>query len=159
MIDMEKSPIKIESKQHLEWLFQKINYKEEFANFFQFTEDGLQESFLNALLPDDVCFEDWYFYYDPGRDLHIAESENGYFWISTMGLVATGKVSENKYINAFASQKFVLSAILDSAETICTSESVFDIDSFQNSQLKELTPAIWQNYVFSLRYSEKHICQ
>lgn len=145
---MEQSPIRIESKQQLTWLLQKIKCKEEFADFFQFEEDHLEESFLNAILPDGTCFEDRYFYFDPDRNLHIAESANGYFWISTMGLVATGKVSENKYMNAFASQKFVLSAILDSAETICNSEYVFDVDSFQNGKLKELTPAIWQNYVF-----------
>lgn len=145
---MEQSPIKIESKQHLYWLMQKIKNKEEFACSFQFTEAAFQEAFLNALLPDDVCFEERYFYFDPDRNLHIAESENGCFWISTMGLVATGKVSDNKYMNAFASQKFVLTAILDSAEIICNSESVYDVDSFRNGQLKELTPAIWQNYVF-----------
>lgn len=148
MMDMEKSPVKIESKQQLELLLQKITCKEEFADSFQFVTADLRESFLNALLPDDICFEERYFYFDSARNLHIAESEDGNFWISTMGLMATGKVSGNKYMNAFASQKFVLSAILDSAKTICNSESVFDIDSFQNGQLKVMTHAIWLNYVF-----------
>lgn len=134
--------------QQLELLLQKIKCKEEFADSFQFETENLRESFLNASLPDDICFEERNFYFDPDRNLHIAESENGYFWISTMGLVATGKVSENKYMNAFASQKFVLTAILDSAEIICNSESVYDVDSFRSGQLKELTPAIWQHYVF-----------
>lgn len=144
----------IKDDQQLSSLLARIE-NERFASSFQFETDELREKFLLAVIPNDVKYEEKYYYYDESKKLHISESEFGFFWISTMGLVPTDRYSDNTFVNAFEVQYEVLSTILDPAEAIYSKEDVYCVDSFNNGQLNRYSPAIWQNYIFFLELFAK----
>ena len=134
----------------LEWLINRFQNGPPFAVAFEFETEQLWEKFLNAIGLNLEEFNSRYFYYDKERGLHIAESEDGYVWISNMGLVAKSRTTNNRYINAFSWQKTILIHLLDAAIALSDDESTYDIDSYNYSMIGELTPGLFHNTVFYL---------
>ncbi|MDN3588040.1 hypothetical protein QWY86_15260 [Pedobacter aquatilis] len=93
-------------------------------------------------------FESRYYHYDPVRKLHISESEFGYVWISTHGLVARKKPTTNRAVNSCLVQYTVISLLLNKAIEVVKDEKVYDIDSRRFEELSDLSPAIFHNLTF-----------
>lgn len=148
MLENEAKFIKISTKADLDYLIKRINKKESFAHEFKFTDRDYFIKLLNSINVDYKEFSKKYFYYDRNRTLHISESEFGYIWISTYGLIAKNKTTENSMVNSCAIQYTVISLLLDRAIEISKSEKIYDIDSYNFGHLSELTPALFQNIIF-----------
>ena len=144
--NFEKIPIQNEND--LEYLIRTFKEGDPMAFAFTFENDDLYTQFFNAVGIDVNLFQEKYYYYDRSRNIHISESEFGYVWISTMGLVAKSKITGNKYVNACYGQKIVITELLDKAITICSNESVCDIDSYAYSEIEQLTPTLFHNSLF-----------
>lgn len=99
----ELEKIKITSKEYIDLLISKIKSEDQFA--FDFEDDELFDYFLDNLEIDKNMYKEKWWYYDSSKKLHVADSENNYTWISTMGLVASHKITKNKYVNSFYCQK------------------------------------------------------
>lgn len=132
----------------LNYLISRIASKNPFAHTFKFTERELFVQFINSLGINYEDFVQSYFYYDEDRNLHISESERGYVWISTYGLVAREKMTENSMVNACEVQYYILSLLINKAIEVVGEKSVYDIDSYNFGQLTELTPALFQSMIF-----------
>lgn len=146
MRNIEK--IKISTKEDLTYLVDRFTNGPALSNAFTFENDELYNAFFSAIGISVEEFQKRYFYYDKERKIHISESEQGYLWVSTMGLVAKAKVSDNSYVNACDCQKFVLLVLLDAAIELCKNESIYDIDSACNYAIEQLTPALFHNTIF-----------
>lgn len=138
----------ISNKKDLDELLKKITQKELFAYKFKFIPRDLLINLLEFLEIDIDEFETKYYYFDSFRKLHISESEFGYIWISTYGLIAKNKSTNNTFVNAFENQYTVISILFDKAIEISQSDKIYDIDSYNFSQLNVLTPAIFNNVIF-----------
>lgn len=119
-----------------------------FAEAFVFENDDLYNQFFKEVNLSIEQFQEKYYYYNQEKNIHISESELGFVWISTMGLVATSRVTKNNYVNAFLYQMPVLMHLLDEALTICNDEQVYDIDSYYYGMVEEYTPALFHNFLF-----------
>lgn len=119
-----------------------------FAYLFKFSDRDLFIDLLNAIGIDYDEFITKYYYYDPLRKLHVAESEFGYVWISTAGLVARKKNTRNRAVNACLSQYRVIALLLEKAIAVVKDESAYDIDSYDSGLLSDLSPAIFHNLTF-----------
>lgn len=140
--------VHIKTEEDLKYLVHKYKYGEPMAFAFVFDNDELYTRFFAEIgINLDLFLENHYFY-DPERNIHISESEFGYVWISTMGLVAKSKITGNKYVNACYGQKIVLTELLNKAITICANESVYDVDSYAYSEIEQLTPTLFHNSLF-----------
>ena len=148
MLKDEDKFIKISTNNDLDYLINRINKKQYFAHEFKFTNRDYFIKLLNSINVDYKEFSKKYFYYDRNRTLHISESEFGYIWISTYGLIAKNKTTENSVVNSCAIQYTVISLLLDQAIEISESENIYDIDSYNFGHLSELTPALFQNIIF-----------
>ena len=137
------------SNQHdLEELSQRLTQRELFAHRFKFSERNLFTTLLKSLGIDSEAFETKYFYFDSTRKLHVSESEFGYVWISTYGLIAKNKATNNRAVNACINQYTVISLLFDTAIRVSQNEKVYDIDSYSFGQISELTPVIFHNLIF-----------
>lgn len=144
----ELEKIKITSKEYIDLLISKIKSEEQFAFAFDFEDDELFDYFLDSLEIDKTMYKEKWWYYDSSKKLHVADSENSYTWVSTMGLVASHKITKNKYVNSFYYQKRICDLLLNEAIKLCNKEDIYDIDSYNYSQIQELTPSIFHNIVF-----------
>lgn len=138
----------IENEAHLAEIFKRITEGDHFAYRFKFPDRRLFISLIEEL---DINYKDFtvnYYYYDPTRKLHISESEFGYVWISTAGLVPSKKATSNRAVNSCLNQHTVVSMLLKNAIVLVQNERVYDVDSHQFEQLNCLSPAIYQNIVF-----------
>lgn len=144
--DFEK--INIDSEDALVFLINRFFECPGFAKAFVFSNDDLYKRFFNSVDVDLDLFHKNFYYFDKEKNIHISESERGYVWISTLGLVATQRVTTNKYVNAFLSQEMVLSLLLDEIIEICNNENCYDIDSALYARLEILTPTIFHHIVF-----------
>ena len=151
----DDSIYQIDTEQKLQMLLKTIRHGKELTGKFHFETEELHSMFLSEMIPQGVDFEGKYYYFDKERNLHIAESDEGFLWISTMGLVPIEKYSDNMYVNAFVTQKEVMLALLESAERLLSTEAVYDIDSFENGQIRIFSPAIWSNFVFLIELTCK----
>jgi len=140
--------ILISSQSHLDELRKKISQTKPFANMFKFSERGFFIDFLKSLEISHKDFTKKYFYFDSIRKLHISESEFGYIWISTAGLVPKNKPSSNRAVNSCLTQYLVISLLFKKAVEIVKDESVYDIDSYSSGLLSKLSPAIFHNLTF-----------
>lgn len=129
-------------------LFEKITHKELFAYKFRFSHRDLLKCLLEYLEIDILDFETNYFYFNSSRKLHISESKFGYVWISTYGLIATSKATNDRAVNAFKNQYTVISLLFDKAIETSLSDGIYDVDSYNFSQLSILTPTIFHNVIF-----------
>jgi len=140
--------ILISNQTQLEEIVTEITQRIEFAHLFKFSE----RDFLVALLESlNISYEDFtvkYYHYDPTRKLHISESEFGYVWISTIGLVARKKPTTNRAVNSCLVQYMVIAMLLNKAIEVVKDEKVYDIDSYKFGQLSDLSPAIFHNLTF-----------
>lgn len=119
-----------------------------FAMAFEFDTEELWVQFLDAIGLSIEKFNEKYYYFDEAKGVHISESENGYVWISTMGLIAKSRSTENRYLNACSWQKTILIHLLDDAILLAENENTYDIDSHNYSMVEELTPALFHNTLF-----------
>jgi len=140
--------ILISNPSHLEELITLVSSQKAFAQKFKFSK---REFFINLLESLKINYEDFtqkYFYYDSNRKIHISESQSGYVWLSTSGLVAKNKATSNNALNACLNQYLVISLLFKNAIEIVKDERVYDIDSYTSSLLSKLSPAIFQNLTF-----------
>jgi len=129
-------------------LIERVDKGPLIADDFKFTERSYFITFLESLGINYEKFTETYYFYDKDRHLHISESEFGYVWISTYGLIARNKTTNNRAVNACANQFTVISLLLDKAIEISNTESVYDIDSYNSGYIKELSPALFHNILF-----------
>lgn len=148
MTESDDKYIYVNNKSDLDDLTNQIAGGKLLANEFKFTERDYLIDLLGALGIKYEEFTKKYFYYDSNRNLHISESEFGYVWISTYGLIAKNKSTPNSKVNACVNQHIVISLLLDKAIEICKSESVYDVDAYNFGSLSELSPALFQNIIF-----------
>lgn len=141
-------PIHIKTEKDVDILIEKIISKKRFADRFVFDDDSLSDRLFSALNIEREEFNEDYYYYNRETKLHISESEEGYLWISTVGLVPQGKLTSDSFVNAFFSQVWVMKTLLAEAERICSLEQVFDVDSYYSEELKSISIAISSNMVF-----------
>lgn len=138
----------ISNLEDLNELLEKFTQKELFAYKFKFESRDYFLKLLTFLEINTEEFETKYFYFNISKNLHISESEFGYVWISTYGLIAMKKTSNNSYINAFKNQYTVISLLFERAIELSQSQKIYDIDSYNFSKLSVLTPAIFSNVIF-----------
>lgn len=140
--------IVISDKSQLNNLLQRFTEKQLFANQFKFSERSLFISLLEILEIDYEEFIKKYYFFDSKRNLHIAESEFEYVWISTYGLIAKNKATKNSAVNACVNQYTVLSLLMEKSIETMKNEHVYDIDRHAFEYLSELTPALFHNILF-----------
>ena len=150
-MDESRSAYRILTKEDLDELVNSIKSKKPFADSFVFENDALLSNLFSALNISLNKFKEKYYYYNTESKLHISESEEGFFFISTVGLVPFGRLTSNHLFNAFESQVWVMRTLLTEAERICSSNEVLDIDHPYNELLKTISIAISHNMYF---YSE-----
>ena len=144
----EKEIIKIRNEIDVQWLVDKIRKKDEFAFAFKFKKQALFNNFLLEMNVDLKCFKTKYYYFDAENKIHISESENGYVWISNMGLVSVGKETTDKFVNSFINQDYVLRLTLNESIRICECDDVYDIDSYNYSLINRMNSILFHNIVF-----------
>lgn len=147
-MSQEIEKVSISTDEDLQFLVNQFRNGPPFAMAFEFLTDELWKGFACAIGLDLEEFDSHYYYFDKKSGVHISESEKGYIWISTMGLVAKSRVTDNKYINACSWQKTLLMHLLDDAILLSNDERTYDIDSYNYSMVEELTPALFHNTIF-----------
>jgi hypothetical protein len=147
MTDGDKCILIIE-RIDLDYLLEQFSQKELFAFQFKFYDRKLFTILLKSLKINYKDFANKYYYYDEIRNLHISESEFGYVWISTFGLIAKHKTTTNSAVNSCANQYTVISLLLEKAIEISKKENVYDVDSYSFGSLTELSPALFHNALF-----------
>lgn len=143
-----KEFIYINNQNDLEYLIERIENGPLFAESFKFYNKGIFVKLLDYFEIDYKEFKKGYYYFDENRDLHISESEFGYTWISTFGLITKGKATSNKFVNSCMNQYTVVSLLFEIAKEICESDTVYDVDGYNFGYLSELTPALFHNVLF-----------
>ena len=126
----------------------KITEQEPFAHLFRFSDRQFFVNLLEAIQIDYDIFTINYYWYDSLKKLHISESEFGYVWISTSGLIARKKPTANSAINACLQQHTVISLLIEKAIEVIQDEKVFDIDSHKYGIINDLSPTIFHNLTF-----------
>jgi len=140
--------ILISRQSDLDELLVRISDKPIFAYLFKFSDRDLFVSLLEHFEVDYDEFVTKYYYYDTHRKLHISENEFGYVWISTSGLIARKKATSNRAVNSCFNQYTVISLLIKKAIEVVQDERVYDIQSYNNGLLSELSPAIFHNLTF-----------
>ncbi|MGV0923745.1 hypothetical protein [Empedobacter tilapiae] len=138
----------ISNTKELNELLEKFTQKDLFAYKFKFKSRDYFIKLLKFLGIKIDDFENQYFYFDSSQKLHISESEFGYIWISTYGLIAMNKPTKNKFINAFKNQYTVINLLFEQAIDLSQSKKIYDVDSYNFGKLSVLTPAIFNNIIF-----------
>lgn len=140
----------ISNQDDLDYLIKRIENGPLFASSFKFEDDTLFSQLLEHLKIKDEEFRKKYFYFNKDRNLHISMSEFNYTWISTYGLIAKGKETDNNYVNACLNQFTVVSLLFDKAIETSKNENVYDVDSSYFGLLSSLSPALFHNILFYL---------
>lgn len=152
----------ISSNTMLDELSHSILEGEKFASSFEFSSDDYFDKLLDSIGVSTEKFKEKYWFYDETKNLHVSQSSEDFVWISTIGLVSSSKPSENSFINAFEAQSFTLASLIESTDELLKADTVFDIDSFNYSELSRITPALFHNIVFFFELFGKaylSICQ
>ena len=148
MFEFEDNIIVVDNQGTMDLLISKLSNGELIAEKFRFAREEYYFQLFNFLQIDLEKYQKKHYFYDELRNLHIAESEFNYTWISTYGLVSSGKVTKNNYLNACINQYTVISLLFEKALVLCKDETIFDVDGYSFGYLKELTPAIFHNVLF-----------
>jgi len=146
--DKDGKYVLISKQSDLDELIDLFAKRELFAYQFRFSE---REHFIDFLKAIKINYEDFtekYFYVDHARKLHISESEFGYVWISTYGLVAKNKATTNRAVNSCVNQYTVLKLLLEKAIAVVQNEKVYNVDSYGFDYLSRLSPALFHNLIF-----------
>jgi hypothetical protein len=146
--EKDEQYILVSDQSDLDEIIDHITNQKPFANQFKFSERGFFIDLLEALKIDCEDFSSKYYYYDPIKKLHISESEFGYVWISTFGLIANSKSTKNRAVNACLNQYIVISMLIKKGIEVVQDKRVYDIDSYNFSLLSKLSPAIFHNLTF-----------
>ena len=144
----KEDAIIIKNDGDLEYLLHRYINGPSFAMAFVFDSDDLYTRFFDGIGVSIEKFQEKYYYFDQEKNVHISESEVGFIWISTMGLVATSRATKNKFVNAFLCQEPILRHLLDEAIEICNDERIYDIDSHPYQMVEERTMALFHNLIF-----------
>jgi len=140
--------IEIGNDKEMEWLLGLIVSDENFAERVLLTKSHYKKILLNFLEVDIDDFNEKYFAYLPNKNVHISESQFGYFWISNMGLVGRKKQYENELINSLSSQYIVVSLLIEKALEVSKKEEMLDVDGYYFSYIGQMTPALFHNTLF-----------
>ncbi len=146
--DKNEKYILISKQSDLDELINRFVQQELFAYQFRFSE---REYFIGLLKALKISYEDFtekYFYVDNTRKLHISESEFGYVWISTYGLVAKNKATTNRAVNSCVNQYTVVKLLLEKAIATVQNEKIYDVDSYGFGYLSTLSPTLFHNLIF-----------
>ena len=146
MMDLEL--IHISNQEELEYLLHRFQNGPTFAEAFVFDTEDLLRGFLSAINADDDLYCDSGSFFDIEKSIHISRSEEGYVWISNMGLVAGKRITKNKFLNACSGQMAVLLHLLEDAIELCRDERTYWVNSYKYSQVEMLTPIILHNTLF-----------
>lgn len=146
--DKREKYIIISNSTQLDELIIRFSEPEPFAYLFKFSERDFFIDLLTALKISYEDFEVKYYHYDASRKLHISESEFGYVWISTSGLIARKKATSNRSVNSCLTQYKVIQLLLKEAIEVIKDEKVYDIDSHKFEIINDLSPAIFHNMTF-----------
>lgn len=141
---------KISNNNDLEDLLDKISNKGVY-HFYTFETPELRKEFFEKinLSSDEFCKK--YFYYNSKKKLHISESEEGYFLISTIGLVSPDRNADERIDTLFLSlgaQFEILIVILKKLSENLANEKIYDIDSNLYESSTNLLAGITHNIVF-----------
>lgn len=147
-MDPRLEVIRVSNTKELQDLINRFNNGPAFAMAFEFDTEELWEQFLAVVGLTTKTFNEKYYYFDDVKGIHISESEKGYVWISTMGLIAKSRSTGNRYLNACSWQKIVLIHLLDDAILLAENENTYDVDGYNYSMIEELTPALFHNTLF-----------
>lgn len=147
MITKEDAII-IGNESDLNYLIDRYHNGPVFAKAFVFEDEALYVNFFKEVGISLELFESKYYYFDKEKNVHISESEFGFVWISTMGLVATSRVTKNNYVNAFLAQVPILVQLLDEGIEVCNDDTVYDIDSYSYGRVEQLTLSLFHNLIF-----------
>lgn len=145
----------ISKQTDLEDLIETIDKGTLLAKEFKFAERDFFIKLLESLNIDYEKFSQTYYHFDKSRNLHISESEFGYVWISTYGLIARDKSTNDKNVNACSNQYTVISLLLDKAIEISKSSKVYDVDGYNFGLLNDLSPALFHNLLFYVEVFSK----
>ncbi len=141
--------IEISNQGDLDYLIKRIKNGPLFARDFKFLDRNYLLLLFGCIGIDYDEFCKKYYYYDKKRNLHVSESgETNLVWISTYGIVAKDKATNNKAVNAFINQYTVISLLIDKAIEISNKEEIYDVDSRISEYLTELSPALFNNLIF-----------
>lgn len=144
----EVEKIKISTDADCQHLVNQFHNGPPFASAFEFSSDKLWEEFASSIGLNLDTFNSNQYYFDPKSKVHISRSMHGYTWISTIGLVAKSRVTDNKYVNAYSCQKIILDHLLNDAILLANDNSTYDIDSYNYSMVEELTLALFHSTLF-----------
>ncbi len=144
----KEDAIAISNESDLQYLIDRYRNGPAFAKAFVFEDEGLYIEFFKKVDISLELFQSKYYYFDKEKNVHISESEFGFVWISTMGLVATSRVTKNNYVNAFLSQVPILIQLLDEGIEVSNDDTVYDIDSYSYGRVEQLTLSLFHNLIF-----------
>lgn len=147
-MNTEVEIIGIHNETDVAYYAERITKGAKIAIGFEFDNDELYAHFLVAIGLEPRTFQSKSYFFDKEKTLHISESEKGYLWVSTMGLVAKSKTTDNKYVNACSSQAVVLKMLLDEAIVLSQNENSYNVDSYSYSMIETLTPSLFHNIIF-----------
>ena len=145
---MQKKHIAIDTKDDLDYLVKRSTEGPQFAESFTFGCRDLFNDFLTALKIDNTEFEVKWSYFDSIRKLHVSESQFGFVWISTFGLVGRDSRTENPFLNACQSQYTVVNLMFDKAVELIGDQRTFDVDGYLFGYLADFTKALFHNIIF-----------
>ncbi|WP_404395593.1 hypothetical protein [Pseudoalteromonas phenolica] len=140
--------ITISNQDDLDYLINRIENGPLLSNSFKFEDRDFFLRLLVYLNIKEEQFREKYFYFNKSRNLHISESEFGFVWISTYGLIAKDKETNNNLVNACVNQYTVLSLVIDKAIEIAGNENTYDVDGYNFGYLSRLSPALFNNVLF-----------
>ena len=140
--------IVISNENDSQYLIDRYRNGPVFAKAFVFEDEALYVNFFKEVGISLELFERKYYYFDKEKNVHISKSERGFVWISTMGLVATSRVTKNNYVNAFLSQVSILLKLLDEGVEVCNDDTVYNIDSYSYGRIEQLTLSLFHSLIF-----------
>lgn len=144
----KKEHINIANNVDLVHLIERIKNGPQFAETFSFENEKQWFMLIQYLGIEQEEYEKNYFFFDKERNIHISSSEFDYVWISTYGLIAKDKATDNKYVNAFMNQYTVIELIFEKAIAVSEEDKIYDVDGYYFGYLSKLTPALFHNLLF-----------
>lgn len=144
----KEDAIVIRNEIDLKYLIDRYRNGPVFAKAFVFEDQNLYMSFFRETGISKELFESKHYYFDKEKNVHISESQFGFVWISTIGLVATSRVTKNNYVNAFLAQLPILIHLIDEGIEVCNDERVYDVDSNAYERVEQLTLSLFHNLIF-----------
>lgn len=141
--------VTIKDTKMLNKVLKSISEKEEFVEKIKFKNNFLENKLFESLSISIEEFREKY--YIIKDNLYIAESEQNYFIISTMGFVCYREFilkDLDKIYTSYQVQNEVLLCLINEATKLLKEEDVYDIDSYSNEKLSKISLAIFNNLLF-----------